>query len=222
VRAERVLQSNIAYGGHTLAQCIASACAEVPDGYFLFSAVGTFLSAVTQDVPLHFEVDSIRSTKTFRTIRVEAYQETSPGKERMVMFCCASCLMAILPGQMRPTVCDFQAKEKDIMFDHSPQPWHDYSPPERLPHLNDLVDQKLKSGELTPEVAEAIRRQNPLVHLNDFRLCPESMAAQKWIGVTPEVRTTQDHLPMHQRSSAVWLKTWYPITNHADQVATIG
>ena len=199
--------ANIAYGGNTLAVAITAALETVPTGFFLYSALGNYLGPAFTDRTLHCSVRSIRSTKTFATRHVEMTQLQDNGQHRLCLFLTA----------------DFQAAEPATLLTYSRSPRMAYSSVHDSLTRNQVRQNLLDRGSLTPEMANMDKVLFGLAdRFVDRRSCPEGIFTQNCTGLAKKgTPTTQDHLPLPSRTSADYLRVKHPLKTPAENAAAL-
>lgn len=158
--------------------------------YHLYSAVGNFLGPAMGGVKALCAVRSIRDTRTFATRLVEVKQQIN-GEIRTVM----------------TILCDFQAEEKDVLMSYSAPPRGKYQHWSKVETAADRRQTLLREGKVTKE--EAALHANGLrliYHFFDNRPCPEGIFGQNLSGLSPKVKTDQDHLPLTEKTTADWFR----------------
>lgn len=207
------------FGGCVLSQCISAAFASLPaqPDYELYSVLGNFLGPGSIEVYTKYEVEDIRTTKTFATRKVVAWQDLSelpddsqakrpkPGTE-------SSRRIMIL-------LIDFQVKEQYEMFDYSPLPM--YATPSFSPSSSFLQTiepfyshpTKLKTQEeyldstFSPKVVKMHKTIFPLFpKYFEMSPVPTSLGPQLALGLAAERKTNQDSEPIQRRTNAMWVK----------------
>lgn len=116
------------FGGCVMASCMSAAFATLPQqpDYELYSVLGNFLGPGSIEVYTKYEVEDIRTTKTFATRKVIAWQDLNelPADSKT---------KRPPPGQglrrIMIMLVDFQVREKASLFDYSPLPIHATPPP---------------------------------------------------------------------------------------------
>lgn len=197
----------IGYGGFTIAVAVRAAIATVPPAFHLYSVMGSYLGPTSTTRRVTCTVQEVRSTRTFMTRRVQVSQEQNDGKPTYI------CL---------DLLADFHVKELALIT---------YSAPPRIKHThwkNCLStdthrQQMIAAGQITPaqdKVYEVIF--GGLRKLNyESRMCPEGMASQTLLGVNKHKSTTQDDLPIVERSSADWFRAIGDFENMEDHIPVL-
>jgi acyl-CoA thioesterase II len=198
--------NNIAYGGYALATACKSAYLSVPSGYHLYSLLGHYLGPAYCDRPLRAKVRTVRQTRTFATRQVEVSQKTDDGKERV-------CLIAL---------ADFQVKEPATLLEFSRPPASTYTHYKDLPTEKECFQKLCDDGKISAKTLAAHTKTfGPMGAIFDQRPCPESIFAQNLFGIAKTLPTTQDHLPLTDRTSADWFRCREAIPTPADQLANL-
>jgi acyl-CoA thioesterase II len=199
--------ANIAYGGCAIGLAIQAACKTTKPGYFLYTALGTYLGPALTDRRVHCSVRRLRDTRTFATRQVELSQVQDDGTTRLCM--------AIL--------ADFQVREPASMYAYSAPPRRAYSAPDACPDSKAAAAAMVARGLLTPEG----ERQFGVMHgrkdrFMETRLCPEGVAAQNLSGLVPDVKTTQDGLAATEKTTANWTRVRHAMPDPNDRYAGLG
>lgn len=186
--------------------------------YNLYSVVGHFLGPASTEVITRYHVEDVRTTKSFATRKVEAWQDWTslPGSSHDKASGTARKVMILL--------LDFQVPEKASMFEYSISPLYvspstslsnhgdksrftasiksHYSTPEDLPSHSDYIP-----ANYNLKVQAAHRK---VFHLFDkwFHIRPvvASMGIQNAMGIAKERKTTQDEEPITRRTNSYWVK----------------
>lgn len=196
----------IAYGGYTSAVATSAAFATVPDGYFLYSLVGHFLSPATTKEKLYCTVYKTRDTKTFATRRVVVKQKQPDGQMR-------SCLEVL---------ADFHVEEPALLT-YSVPPTLKYKGPGESHTLKDLVDKALADGVIKEDL---IAKFAPMFYGHEAhwegRTCTEGMSGQNLVGMLPkQLPTDQDKLPVTDRVSSDWTRLKTPLASVSEKTAAL-
>ena len=199
--------ANIAFGGNTLAVAVNAALQTIPPGFFLYSALGNYLGPAFTDRTLQCKVRDVRTTKTFATRHVELSQVQKDGKRRLCLFLSA----------------DFQAAEPASLLTYSRPPMMSYSTVEDSPTIEENRQDCLKQGIVDEETVE--------LHKDIFgfcerfihrRPCSEGFITQNLTGLAKKgTPTTQDHLPLPERSSGDYFKSKHVLTTAAEHTAAL-
>ncbi|ORY12889.1 thioesterase-like superfamily-domain-containing protein [Clohesyomyces aquaticus] len=199
--------ANIAYGGFALAAAVKGAYLSLPESprYHLYSIVGNFLGPAFTDRPLRCTTKTVRQTRTFATRLVEVSQTQDNGQER-------ACLIAL---------ADFQVKEAP-MLEYSAPPSTQYSSYHNLPELRVHRQTMVETGKIPQALADAHEKSfNVQARLFEVRLCPEGISSQNLLGMIKGVETTQDKLPLTEKSTAEWARCRTALPTPADQAACL-
>lgn len=199
--------ANQAYGGNTLGVAVNAALKTVPPGLFLYSALGNFLGPAFVDRTLRCSVRSLRTTKTFATRHVEVSQTRDDGETRLCLFLTA----------------DFQIQEPATVLEYSQPPSLAVSALHDCPSVQENRESLLKTGAITPYLAKMHGIIFGLAErLFDRRLCPEGVMTQNFTGSAKKgTPTTQDRLPIYEKTSSDYFRAKHPLTTPADHVATL-
>lgn len=197
------LLSSVSYGGCLLSLCVSAAFAAIPKDtadrlYDIYSVLGTFLGPTSIKTKLTFTVEDVRTTKSFATRKVEAWQElplTNGGKP--------------LRRRTMILLADFHVRERPEMT----LPGMDYSMPPLVAESlkispNDLQHQRaLMAATQPPKILQVFDNVFPLFdRYLDLRPVPESMGTQKALGLNSGKKTTQDDLPLQERTNSHWFR----------------
>ncbi|KAH8705862.1 acyl-CoA thioesterase II [Talaromyces proteolyticus] len=195
----------ISYGGYTIALAINAAAKTVPGGFRLYSAMGNYLGPASTKRKVTLTVFSSRSTKTFQTRRVQVSQITGDGSNSTRI-----CLELL---------ADFQKAEPELLNFSTP-PKIKYSHWKNCLPIDDLKIQMIKTGRISSAQAKAFDKMFGLLQrLFNVRLCPESIAGQTLMGIGKDIQTTQDHLPITEKTSSQWFQPRQPVNEESDHVA---
>ncbi|GHJ84207.1 hypothetical protein NliqN6_0609 [Naganishia liquefaciens] len=195
--------SDIGYGGCLISLCVSAAFAAIPQDtadriYDIYSVLGTFLGPTSIKSKLTFTVEDVRTTKSFATRKVEAWQELpSPegakSSKRRTMILLA----------------DFHVRERpEVTLSGM-----DYSiPPLAADSLSrspdTLQNQRAQMAAMHPSrILKVFDHVFPLFdRYLDLRPVEDSMGTQKALGLNSSNKTTQDHLPLQQRTNSHWFR----------------
>lgn len=135
-------------------------------------------------------VKVIRTTRSFATRYVEVSQRLDTGEDRV-------CMVVLL---------DYQVPDahRDGTFEYSEPPSRAYTP--------------LSACPLTPDLWGPIDKPSMRTRTIEQRHCPEGYIGQT-VGQEVRVKTTQDELPMHKRTSADWFRPKVPLKTNVEQAA---
>lgn len=191
------------YGGCLVSLCVSAAFASIPKDtadriYDIYSVLGTFLGPTSTRYKVTFTVEDVRTTKSFATRKVEAWQDWPTGKAgesstRRTMILLADFHVrepaeSTLPGMtysVSPLVTSSLATSPDTM-------------PTQQEHF---------AADQPKQVQKVFDNVFPLFYRYlDMRPIPESMGVQKALGLNSGRKTTQDDLPLQQRTNSHWFK----------------
>lgn len=193
----------IAYGGCALGLATHAAYKTVPPSYSLYSLVGHFLGPASTMENLYCTVHTTRNTRTFATRRVQVSQVQPDGRKRV-------CLELL---------ADFQVEEPALLT-YSAPPARTYSGPEQCKPTPALVDAAVSAGKMSKEAAAAFKISYQLGEaFFDSRFCPEGVSAQNIMGAVKEEKTTQDHLPITEKTTGDWIRTRMPLETRGERMA---
>lgn len=200
----------IAYGGCTAGVAVHCACKTISNpNLHICSVMGAFHGPTKIDRHVLCRVTRTRDTKTFASRRVVAYQILDDGTER-------TCLDIFV---------DFHVLEPEL-FRYSAPPLRQYgkgpTDPEATANYRELADRLVKLGHIDQETADANREMFAMAEAFwETRQCLDGVSGQNAMGYAKHVKTTQEHLPMTDRTSAEWLKTKQPLSNEAEKAAAL-
>ncbi|KAI5196932.1 acyl-CoA thioesterase II [Aureobasidium subglaciale] len=196
----------IAFGGYTIGVATQAACYDIPENHRLYSVDGNFLGPALTDRPVFVNTKIYRSTKTFTTKLVEVLQKQDDGKERV-------CLVAL---------ADFHVIEPESFMIYSAPPTKEYTsvedswtPAERKKMM---VDEKILTQAEVDRHDKLFQLMGTLI---DMRFTKQSIHGQTLQGFAKGLKTTQEHLPLTERSSADWLKVREKVETHAENVTSL-
>lgn len=198
--------ADIGYGGGTMALAINAACATVLPSYHLYSALGQYLGPTTTREKLTCTVRALRDTKTFATRQVEVSQKQGGKGSRVVMI----------------MLVDFQAAEAFSLLTYSSPPSMPYSTAGKTISTEALKEHMHQTGRVQTrdlEISNALFE--PLGRYMDIRPCLEGVQAQNLGSIAKNLDTTQDHLEIHQKTSADWMRHRQPLKTQADNLCAI-
>jgi acyl-CoA thioesterase II len=197
----------IGYGGFTLAIALQAAIASVPAAFHLYSLMGNYLGPVSTKRKIICSVQETRSTRTFMTRRVQVLQEKDNGKPTFI------CL---------DMLADFQIAEPALLT-YSAPPRREYTHWKDCVSMETRRQQMLDAGQITSTQNRVF--ETTFGGLRDFkyesRICPESMTSQTLVGMNKDQPTTQDHLPLVERSSADWFRAIGDLKTPVDNLAAL-
>ncbi|KAF2222344.1 acyl-CoA thioesterase II [Elsinoe ampelina] len=196
----------IAYGGCALGVAAMAAHQHLPEGHRLYSMAGNYLGPALTDRKLLCRVQDIRNTRTFTTRLVTVSQKQNDGSDR-------SCLVTLL---------DFQKIEPASLFTYSKPPSQKYKDAESYSDFPTRREKALKQGKITPQMAALHAKSFGLMsRMFDSRPCDEGIVAQTMSGMIKDSPTTQDHLPLTDRTSADWWRCRTSLPSRADNASTL-
>lgn len=199
----------IAYGGCAAGIAVHSACKTVPPNFHIYSILGAFHGPTQVDRKINCTVTRTRDTKTFVTRRVAASQTQDDGSER-------TCLEIFV---------DFHVLEP-AFFEYSAPPSISYGEgPTDSKHTADMfevAETLVRKGDLSRPVAEKHQKIFAMTDaLFETRQCVDGVSGQNLMGVAKQVKTTQDHLNMTEKTSAEWLKTRALLKDEHENMAAL-
>ena len=199
--------ANQAYGGNTLAIAVNAALHTVPSKFFLYTAMGNYLGPASADRTLHCSVRSLRTTKTFATRLVEVSQIRDSGESRLCLFMTA----------------DFHIQETHTVLTYSRPPRAKVSEVQHSPTTEENLNTLLEHGTINEEDVKIHRALFKLEErLLERRICPESVMTQTFAGAARKgTVTTQDHIPLHDKSSSDYFRVKHHLETPAEHMAAL-
>lgn len=185
--------ADIAFGGNTLAVAVNAAFHNTPAGFFLYSALGSYLGPAFTDRTLQCQVRDIRTTKTFATRHVEVSQVQKDGKRRLCLFLSA----------------DFQVAEPATLLTYSRPTRMAYSAVKDCPTTDENRQSLLERGSVTKQIVQMHKKLFGLgERFFDRRPCPEGIMTQNLTGMAKKgIPITQDHLPLPSKTSGDYFRS---------------
>lgn len=178
---------NIAYGGYGLGTACKAACLSVPEGYHLYSMVGSYLGPASTNISLRASVRVIRQTRTFATRQVEVSQVREGNEKRL-------CLIAIV---------DFQVKEKARLLEYSRTPTDTHPNWRDCPTQDEAFQKLVSDGKVTQSILDAHSKSfNIFPTMFDQRIIPSGIFAQNLYGMAKHLPHSQDDRPLPKRMTA--------------------
>lgn len=203
-------RAEIAYGGNTQALCVHSACKTITKpGFHLYSVLGAFHGPTRVDRPVICRVTRTRDTKTFITRRVVASQLTDDGSER-------PCIEMFV---------DFHVLEPE-MYRYSATPSRNYGTGPEDPfttmRTGEVADRLLREGDITKAQHEQHKKTFGILEsLYETRQCLDGVSGRNLFGLAKSVKTPQDNLPIHERTSAEWFRLREPLSSEAETASVL-
>ena len=199
----------IAYGGCTTGYIVEAACMTVSDNFHIYSMLGNFLGPARIDRKVYCRVTPTRDTRTFATRRVIAFQLQDDGSERS----CSECII------------DFQVKEPALLtYSKTPPTVHGFGPYDRkhTASMGDVIERAVMDGRATREAAMAHSKLfDMLEEFFEWSQCLEGVSAQNALGLAKKSRTTQDHLPIQEKSSVEWMRLRGTVSTPAESAGAM-
>lgn len=207
----------IAYGGCAAAVSVSSAYATLATpNMHMYSLLGAFHGPARTDRPIICTVSKTRDTRTFATRRVVASQKIDLDRP---------------DGEANERTCmdvfvDFHVLEAGMM-DYDPVPaggYHAQGPmdPAHTATNEEIARDLLARGEITPAQADANRIMFAMSEAYyETRPCLAGVSGQNLMGLAKHIRTTQDHLPMPDKTSAEWIRTRAALPSESAQMAAL-
>lgn len=197
----------IAYGGCTIGILTAAAHQHLQakhlsnsEQWAIYSASGVYLRPAFITHNYVCQVTPLRSTRTFETVRVEVYQAT--GKQGELN----SCMSGIVDFMRRSA----QGRDRSILS-YSVQP--QLSPKKgtlqhhsQLDRYADVVERQAARGEMSAEMKTAyVKTFSAMAEYTVMKMPAEGIWGQNLWGVDKGRKTTQDHLPVPERTGYDWI-----------------
>ncbi|KAL3428512.1 acylthioesterase ii [Phlyctema vagabunda] len=200
--------ANIAYGGCTIATAVSAAYQTVTAAYHLYTAMGNYLGPASLDRPIYAKVTRIRDTRTFATRQIQLSQKQNDGSMRP----CAIVL------------ADFQTQEPGTLsgMEYSAPPSKKYTRVEDCLSPTDSIAKMLKEGKISQQLVQQSKIAFGLnARYLDTAIVPESTMGQNVTGIAKETITTQDHLPLVEKTSADWSRCKSVLESEYEHVAGV-
>ncbi|KAJ9662932.1 hypothetical protein H2198_001160 [Neophaeococcomyces mojaviensis] len=201
----------IAYGGCPASLVVHAACRTVKPTFHAYSVLGAFHGPTRIDRKVICRVTRTRDTKTFATRRVIALQTMDDGTERPCM----------------EVMVDFQVEEP-AMYEYSAPPSmpgilaNDPFDPATTASSEEVLDRLVATGHISEAKAAAYRKMFGLgSDFFELRQCTLGVSGQNLNGLAKQLVTTQDHLPMTEKSSAEWQRAKDPLATEAQNMAAL-
>ncbi|CAF9933689.1 MAG: hypothetical protein HETSPECPRED_008746 [Heterodermia speciosa] len=196
-----------AYGGYTLAIAVNAALQTVPSKFHLYTAMGNFLGPAFVDRTLHCSVRSLRTTKTFATRLIEVSQIRDDGQSRLCLFMTA----------------DFHIQEPHTLLTYSRRPKAEVSHVQDSPTTEENLNTLFERGTINEQDVRIHKKLFKLEErLFERRTCPESIMTQNFAGAARRgTTTTQDHLPLPDKTSADYFRVKHHLETPAEHMAAL-
>ena len=196
---------SISFGGFTVGVALNAASQTVPPEHSIYSVVGNFLAAASTKTRLTCSIENVRDTKSFSTRQVKLFQEQANGTNRL-------CLLLIMDSR----------RKESAMMTFSPQPSRQYSSVRDCAGLEEIKDRLIAEGSLSKHDGEIFNGLfKSIFNYFDVRHCPEGVGGQNLLGMAKTVQTTQEELPLTERTSAEWLRSRHQLNTVADHVSSV-
>lgn len=196
------------YRGITIGVAIKAAFSTVSPVYHLYSALGNYLGPASTDRNYQCAVREVRNTKTFATRHVEVSQLQDDGSKRLCLFLTA----------------DFQTAEPETLLVYSREPRNAsfLSLEDGVP-LAENRQNLLDRGAADPKMMQLHSVVFALAErYTEYRYCPDGMLTQTMTGFAKKgIPTTQDSLPLPDRTSGDWFRNKHPMTTSAEHVSAL-
>lgn len=200
--------ADLGTGGVALAFAMNASLSTVSEpAQRLHSILGHYLAAARTDRVLHATVSVVRNTKNFATRTVLVTQLLDDGTTR-----------AVLSAQL-----DYQRVEPASLLTYSAHPPASVTPLSKAlgPEEGFAVIEKLEGS--SPAVLKIFKQVfGPLFHFFDWKYDPASLGSQNMLGMLRKARTSQDSLPITEKSTFDWWRSKTPLHNLVEQTATLG
>ena len=199
--------ANQAYGGNTLAIAVNAALQTVSSKFSLYTAMGNFLGPASVDQSLHCSVRSLRTTKSFATRLVEVSQIRDDGQSRLCLFMTA----------------DFHIQEPHTLLTYSRPPAAHVSEVQHSSTTEENLNALLERGTINQHDVKIHRQLFKLEErLLERRPCPEGIMTQTFAGAARKgTITTQDHLPLHDKTSPDYFRVKNRLETPAEHIAAL-
>lgn len=174
--------------------------------------MGNFLGPGATEIKIEFQVDDVRTTKSFATRIVTAWQDWGQLPSDSVLKTRAD----LGRRRIMVVILDFQVREKNIMMEYSPSPLYIDSHNPKATFLEKVRSFYSHPSDILPN-SEGIRATHSADVVNKFesiftlfdkffrvRACQKSMGWQKAYGIDKTAKTTQDNVPLQQRNNSTW------------------
>jgi len=197
----------IAYGGCTLAIAVNAAYKSLSSpAYGMYSAQGSFLGPALTDRLFQCTVEAIRDTKTFATRIVRVRQRQDDGQDRV-------CLIML---------ADFQKAEEASILEYSRPPARAYTTVSKCVPVAESKQRMVDAGTIPASLSKLHGKVFGLMgRFIEQRSIPEGVATQNLLGMNKTLRTTQDELPLHEKTSAEWNRVREEMKTPAEHVAAL-
>jgi acyl-CoA thioesterase II len=196
---------DIAYGGCTIGVGINAAYQTVKSGYHVYSILGHYLGPAFTDRNYQIKITPIRDTRSFATRLVEVKQEHTGVPRTCSMF-----------------IMDFQTQEPASLLEYSATPSTNWPSAEASSHLEARMDELIAQGKMSSEVKDFRRILFGMMEkFFDGRSSLESVAAQNIYSMLSDLETTQDHLPLPEKTSGDWTRCKHPLLTEGEQIAAL-
>ncbi|KAE8153215.1 acyl-CoA thioesterase II [Aspergillus avenaceus] len=194
--------ANIAYGGCAIASAVTAACMDTDNAYRLYSAYGVFLGPASLTEPFTCTTSLLRKTRMFTTHQVIVSQTVTDGSR------------AILTMTL-----DFHAREPQTVLDFWTQPVMNHPFDQSLP-FEDYYAQ-MRRRNVPDSLIQWHSNAFPLnTRFFDRRISPHGVMAQNLSGGM-RVETSQDDLPLPDKTSAEWTRSKQPLHTSAENMAAL-
>ena len=197
---------NIGYGGGALAVACMTAHQGVPENFRIYSMVGNFLGPAFTDRKLYARFHEYRRTRSFITRQVILSQKLDNGGDR-------DCLIAL---------CDFHAIDTNVVMTFSKQPCKDHGNPDSIPKWTQNPEDLLKAGKIDDKIRKAFLSTFQLnTKLWATRPAADGVSTATLASMAPHLPSKQDHLPMAERWSADWFRSYSKLEGRAENFAAL-
>lgn len=200
----------IGYGGCTVGVAVLSAYGTVPNPNFhIYSVLGAFHGFTRNDRRLICRVTRTRDTRTFATRRVQVCQKEGDGQDKI----CAEILI------------DFHILE-DAMTQYSALPSRSYGegPEDRNATATgpEVGTRMVQNGHILQSVLDFYLKSFEFMEeFFETRYCLDGVSTQTLHGLANHLETSQDGLPITEKTSAEWQRLRQPVQNEAENAAAL-
>lgn len=187
-----------------IALCVSVAFASLPSNdsgriYDIYSVLGTFLGPTSTKAKLQFMVEDIRTTKSFVTRKIEAWQEfpDSNGGGKATR---RRTMIQLVDFHVREPATSVLSGMTYSMPTLHPESYRD--------DPNTLISQEqYLAQKQTSTVSKQFHYVFPLFfRYLDMKPIQDSMGVEKALGIKPGAKTNQDDIPLQERTNAHWFR----------------
>lgn len=175
--------------------------------FHLYSVLGSYLGPASTQTHTTFTVTEIRTTRTFCTRQILASQTLPDPKNKTET-----------TRNILVVLMDWHVQEPSSLLIYASPPIYplaEYSTPDKLPSTSEMIHQNL-----SPKMEDAYRKMFPLmIQFFDCHPVTHSLGAQTALGMDYEKESTQDGLPVTERTNSYWWRTNEAMRSDAEQTA---